>query len=405
MAIPVRVIYPGFDLDLQVLAGLGVNVPPHLVTPIRFARAVTGVSADSSAPDIDDHGFTTCPGGPMHGPSVGVVQGRTIRVKIMRDRIATDAPLVATMGDESIAQTEFPEAGDPLVPSDTPATGTDPPRPADCVFIRGLKAEQTTTLFVHHGRAGGPVLAQLSIRVLSELVVPVAGHLVRINGGQIHTQADVRETIPLASAVYAQAGIRFELVEPITQDDVTGFRDAGEVNLNTDELDRVRALSLNSNALNMYFIDRFNNTPRLGPMGIGNQVRFAPTSQTALVLAFVSVKSWRSYLLSHELGHVLGLDHYGLGQRDTHNVREDIWAHRSVMYNSDSLFPDPEDVNGNAAKAQARIEVGYPVIDGPMGIPGTHISNKLRAAQIPESDQIDRVRRSVLRKEFLPHTV
>ena len=57
------------------------SVVPHRIAPVRFARAVAGFT-DSSAPDMDDRGFTLpaqfCS---ARGPVVGLGQGATIRVK------------------------------------------------------------------------------------------------------------------------------------------------------------------------------------------------------------------------------------------------------------------------------------------------------------------------------------
>ena len=103
---------------------------------MRFVRAVAG-TADPSAPDIDDHGYTICPGGPTQGPSVGVASGALMRVKVMRDRMGDDADLFVTMADASVAAIEFPPVGTALPAADIPADDTNVARPADCVFLRG----------------------------------------------------------------------------------------------------------------------------------------------------------------------------------------------------------------------------------------------------------------------------
>src|SRR4051794_30396602 len=96
----IGLLFPGFDLDIQVLAGFPIDVEPHRIVPVRFARAVRGLAL-ADAPDIDDHGYTTCPGGPARGPSVGLRPGRTIRVKVVRDRISDAAALFPSIDDES----------------------------------------------------------------------------------------------------------------------------------------------------------------------------------------------------------------------------------------------------------------------------------------------------------------
>ncbi|MEP7381520.1 MAG: hypothetical protein ABI910_07530, partial [Gemmatimonadota bacterium] len=98
----IGLLFPGFDLDVQILAGFPLDLAPHRVVPVRFARAVAGF-ADASAPDIDDHGYTICPGGPTQGPTVGVASRALIRVKVMRDRIADDTDLFVSIDDASVA--------------------------------------------------------------------------------------------------------------------------------------------------------------------------------------------------------------------------------------------------------------------------------------------------------------
>src|SRR5579863_5747309 len=115
------------------------KLTPHRIVPIRFARAVTDVFADDTAPDLDDHGFTLpaqfCTAhGPvvgLMGPAAGQATGPEVRIKVIRDRVSDTTKLFPTIDDASVAKITFP-VNDVLSATDVAATATTPARNADC---------------------------------------------------------------------------------------------------------------------------------------------------------------------------------------------------------------------------------------------------------------------------------
>lgn len=403
----IPLLFPGFDLDIQILAGFPLDLKPHRVVPVRFARAVDGF-ADLNAPDIDDHGYTICPGGPTQGPSVGVTSGALIRVKVMRDRMADDAALFVTIDNAAVAAIEFPAAGAPLPTSDVPidilapVSDTNQVRPADCFFLRGGTsngASQTATLSVHFGTASGPVIAKLAVFQHPLLVVPMQLHSVTINGFAPRiSNTGVSQIVIEANKILAQAGIRLQPLSTIIPESVTGFNLPGIVEVARNEDDRLFNLNTQPNVLNAYFFRNFFDTT----VGLANAPRFNAASKTGFLFATefhnggIMDFQFVGHTMAHELCHVLGLEHFGNGQQGPPlTIREDIWAHRCVMFNRVVLEADRPN------SSLARVEVGYGRRANGSIRTGSLLMHKQRSG-IPLSGEVTTIRSGVAARLFLP---
>ena len=321
---------------------LHANVVPHRIVPVRFARAVSGF-ADTDAPDIDDHGFVL----PQDfcsalGPVVGVTQGKTIRVRVMRDRVDPTTSLFLSVDDASIAALDFPSPGDLLPNADVGD------RKADCVYLTGTatgSSVQETKLKVHFGAADGPVLAEMAVRVYPELVVQVQAHAVTINGTASGTTIDIaRQIFRRVNRIYSQAGVRFSLASNMMVETVNGFARAGTVTLDNSindqdntELQTVLRQNPVANRLNAYFFAHFFEIPDnvqdsvLGVAFSRDDARAHPAipatgfpgCQAGITFRDNADVAQVSATVAHEIGHSLRLSHYA--GRNGNAVREEIW--------------------------------------------------------------------------------
>jgi hypothetical protein len=396
-------------------------IVPQRVAPVRFARAVAGFS-DETAPDIDDHAFTLprqfCT---VHGPAVGVMQGDTVRVRVLRDRLEDTALLFATVDDSNIASIDFPVANSPLVPIDVPT------RPRDCVFVKGAAtgaAEQETKLSVRFGAANGPIVAQLAVRVYPVLTVRVQAHAVSINGqaptttfAQLQQIFDDpnRATARDVRGIYAQSGLRFVLQPNLMNEVVNGFARPGTVTLTNvadqqnTELQTVLRQNPVPNMLNAYLIGHyFDTTNGLTDRVLGiafstddasanppNPLTGFPGCQAGITFRDTPDLLEAAHTVAHEIGHSLRLQHYALGNgsnNSPNDIRHDIWAHRCLMHNIVGLGPGGD--AGNRFKSTpARIRVGYGSLANGTALTGQLITTKDRA-EIQQSDQVNVVRRA-----------
>ena len=384
--------------------------------PIRFARAISGFS-HRDAPDVDDHGFTSadryCD---ARGPVVGICKGKTIRIRVVRDRLEPTSPLFVTSDDETISTIEHPTPGTALNPNDIAATDSTPERKGDCIYINGASTSrntQATRVRVRYGASDGPVLAEIEVRVMPILVINVQAHSVSVNGGAqaLGSIQPVRRLIRRVNHVYAQAGIYFRLRPNLMSERVTGFATANAITLtNTaDSLNTELQTVLNQNParrdLNAYFVPNyFDNVRPAGSqwnqtLGIAfsqiqananppNAASGFPGCQPGITMWFGPDMKQLAHTTAHEIGHCLTLEHYAMGNGAS--IRHDLWAHRCLMHNFVNLrTSSTTDVVGYGAYADGSRSAGQLIMTK-------------RRRRIPQSDQVARVRRAALRGTYRP---
>lgn len=402
------------------------NAPPHRIAPVRFARAVSGLT-QASAPDVDDRGFVAVPNCTARGPVVGVRRGRTragsvapgptAHVRVVRDRIDRAARLFCTVDDPSIVEIVFPPQNTPLSPDETPAAGGEPARHGDTVYFRSVSTARTTQetkIKVRHGSGddSGKVLAEMSVRAIPVLRVPVQVHRVTINGRAAGVaQNGLDQLFERVNAIYAPAGVFFDHGTGWIEQSVTGFANAGQTG-EIEEEAQVTRTGQDNDALNVWVVPRFHDGNTLG-RGISHSLARGALGpdpswgfvgyQVGLLCSASGNLDAIAHIAAHEIGHVLDLEHYGGGQTTTHDVRNDIWAHRSLMWNALALPTDNTGLlAGNRFSATpARAEVGYG--DWAAGFPRTgQMLGIKRLRHVSQSDQVSHLRDAVLAHRYRP---
>lgn len=386
------------EYNVEVVEG----VSPHRVVPIRFARAVYG-EADGSAPDLDDRGFIPDRFCSAHGPVIGVIPGREVRVRVIRDRIDAAAPLFVSV-DDPIVEITHPGPGEAL----------DSERAADGVYFRGSRnvtRTKMTMLKVRYGSPQGPVLAELAIRIYPLLTIPVAAHAVTIGGVEpAIDRQDFQGLLDRMNRFYSQAGIRFVLRS--WQRDTTSmkFFAPGRIVIAFDpqgamtnppglrELLAVLSACPRASALNVHVIRYPVVLQGTGFMtGIGAREGFFQAGHApGVIFAPEGDVYGDAHVLAHEAGHVLRLEHYALAQLK--QMREDLWAHRNLLYLMTRLHSEDSEISGSheCHSTPARRQTGYGG-DYPGGLLGTKVFRHIRQA-----NQISVLRRAVLSRTWAP---
>jgi hypothetical protein len=397
------------------------NVVPHRIVPVKFARAVIGF-ADKDAPDLDDRGFVI-PDDFCHalGPVVGVTQDKTVRVRVIRDRIEPTTQIFPSVDDDTIASLEHPVPGSALNSAD--AGG----RIGDCIYIHGTatgSSPQETKIKLHFGRADGPVLAELAVQVYPELVIRVEAHAVTINGtAPTTTLANAQNIFRRINRIYGQAGVRFTIPTALRAEAVNGFARAGTVTLTNvadsrnTELQTVLRQNSTAGRLNAYFFAHYfdtvtaqqdqvlgiafsRDTARANP---ANPVTGFPGCQAGITFRDTNDIKEAAHTAAHEIGHSLQLEHYDNGQQGnaSSDVRQDIWAHRDLMHNFVDLGTATFPANNIFPNSAARTRVGYGRYNDGRVMAGELLGIK-KLARIRQSDQVNRLRRAARNQTFAP---
>lgn len=344
----------------------------QVITPVRFARAVTGPSV-RDAPDPDDRGFAlgsdglwrNAPSAPgARGPVVGVPVGETVRLKVVREDIDASAPLFVTSTQERVVVTPTTALG---------ADGVFRVRVTGPIIVGAA-------LQARLGALDGPVLGEMLVHVMGWANVPLCCHLVTLNGTVLNeggapvpaatsrTRADVEALVREVNGIWQPMGIRFSVVEwkntvrTLTAthgniagayQGVIGVDGSNQWHVQASELGRV---ARRARAVNVYFVRGTYDADT----GAFNNVRGVGTSVTAAADYGVVVPDpCDSNDLAHELGHVLNLDFHGggsIGHADdtaaSEHSRDNLWIRRRLLYSFNPTGP----VAGTPAR---RANVGY----------------------------------------------
>ncbi len=405
------------------------NVVPHRIVPLKFARAVTGF-ADIDAPDIDDRCFAIpqdfCD---AHGPVVGITQTKTIRVKVIRDRIEPTTQIFPTVDSDAIAALQHPAPGSALNPND--ADG----RIGDCIYLTGTatgSSPQATKVKLHFGSVDGPVLAELAVQVYPEIVIRVAAHAVTINGtASSMTLANVQNVFRRINRIYAPAGVRFTIPSQLRPETVNGYARAGTVTLTNvadqrnTELQTILRQGSVAGALNAYFFHHYFDTQNTSGGAAGTQdqvlgIAFSrddananpanavtgfPGCQAGITFRDTTDIREAAHTAAHEIGHALRLQHYDNGQQNNpptnSNVRQDIWAHRDLMHNFVDLGTATFPANNSFPNSVARAQVGYGRYTDGRLMAGQLLGIK-KLARIRQGDQVNTLRRAARSRSYAP---
>lgn len=322
---------------------------------VRFTRAVTGQPVED-APDIDDRGYADA----TRGPIVGLTQGKTIRVKLHRLRMAESAPLFLKSSDPAVLKVVDPADG--KVPSGKSAT----------IKLEGVKGGEPAKakVQVRHGTDdSGPLVHELTAWVWTSIKVPVTPHLATIaeagnaKATPVRSTADVEAMFKIVKAVWLPCGIVFDVGKVVEPKDAFQFRQAGVVWMDAEkgkeksdtfphkEFKQVIGTDHVAGTLNAWFIPRFGSASRdFGAGGIGMSrlkkdeyklpatgVFSADMDPTGTTLDLQS----RAHILAHEIGHCLTLWHTGKAEQSS-DAKRNTWAFRALMYNA--LFQPGLDV-------------------------------------------------------------
>jgi hypothetical protein len=309
----------------------------QIIVPVRFARAVSGGPV-VDAPDLDDRGFAmgTRPGtwgrSDTRGPMVGVTEGDTVRVRVVREDVDGTAPLFVTSTDPSVADIS---GGSAL--------------PADDVFsLKGVKDTKNSAvkIQVHLGAVGGPVLGELEPHIFQLRQIRVRAHLVTINGAAtVRTAAGLVPLFDAVNVIWRAAGIEFLYDQTQTRSgSITGFATAGTVTTNLGagqfgEFSKVLNLKSSpgdpapdANAVNVYFVQSSSD-----PASNWTGLTLDRESPRPGGFGVVLLDRGNAHELAHELGHFLDLDLHAGERSAGKHFRDDVQSERRLMFDFSPL--------------------------------------------------------------------
>lgn len=379
----------------------------HRIVPVRFARATEGVP-DRFCPDLDDAGFRQVPNCSARGPAVGMRRGTEIRILIVRDRLSTAAPLYVSVNKPKLLKISHPLSEAPLNPHETPG---------DCIALFASKKARDGSeaiVQIRFGKPEGPVMAELSIRIHKTIPIPIQVHRPSIGGTAAKVNAKrVRALLKTLNAVFASAGLFFtRATKRIPCRPARGrFSYPGAVvEGNYSELARTLGTHPHPTALNVFMIPIFVDTAGQSTQMIGQgwsqdllrrirpQLTPAdpPPAIGMMMASSVSDRGTQDLLAAHEIGHVLGLSHYGLAELGS-GLLEDLWANRnrmnpSVQLHSSGNNPFVARGHKNCDLSSARQAVGYGQDPGGIKWTGSALTCKPVSGVDLREDQVKTVR-------------
>lgn len=327
----------------------------QIIVPLRFARAVSG-NPVADAPEVDDRGFAmgARPGtwgqSRARGSMIGITEGDTVRVKLLREDIDDTAPLFATSTNTGIVEVVDPPGGGPI--------------PGSGVFsIRGIRdvANSPVAVQIRLGDASGPVISELEPHVFQLRELRVRVHLVSINGTATgRTAAAVTGLFDDVNAIWRPCGIQYTSLEFVNTV-VNGFAVAGQVTTNLsatpptwNEFSRLINTNFSRTRINIYCVPQANEWRGLT---FDNDVRRPAGGVTATSEGYgiVVVDAADANDFAHELGHYLDLDDHtdDLGGSQ---FRFDMWARRCLMFR---FNPYGDVTTATPAQPAHRNNIGY----------------------------------------------
>jgi len=351
---------------------LSIKKNRQSIVPIRFYRALAADPPSQSAdpvrerPAVDDRGFAmgarlgTWGHSTARGAMVGVQEGDTVKVKLLRTDIDDAADLYVTSTDTSVITIASPANGGPI------ATGG---AERNIIEITGVKDKRNAPVAVQvrFGALDGPVIAELEPHIFQAVELSVAFHRVNIFGTAPAKNVDDAQTlIATANDIWNPCGIRFRFNpanffdETIRQHSTNpnrsqyrhrpsgNWRDlpyrfdrAGYVTSDDRwtgaqggrwrESDMVEGLNPANVSINIYWSGNsaaYNNTGTYED-GSWNGLSVVGGNRRG---GLNIVESVGRYDLGHEIGHFLNLNHADENAAGDDTDNQDIWLVRRLMY-------------------------------------------------------------------------
>jgi hypothetical protein len=372
---------------------LRIRQGSQIVTPLRFGRARFG-PASADHPDIDDRGFAmnSRPFGwgttDARGAMVGVTEGLTAQIAVLREDIGEDAKLFVTTQPDNLVELVFPPRGAPLPLGGTPTRVGDP---HDVLTVRGIKdqAFRCGKIQVRLGSTTGPVLGEMECHIFAPKEVRCVAWLVTIRGigpnlrllpKAVRQPGDdlqipfnqyveeINKDFDQINAIFRPAGViihyqpertrRFSIDRKRKAGNQL-FKFPGKVNdkgTSTLEFDAVINEKFVDDAINLYFVHR--------ALGFA-AATFSPFQRSRSegfgIVVSDSYKDFEdpAHVLAHEIGHFFLMDHpdeIESGPQQTRDsVRGDMWTLRNVDFSNQFHHRNPphhrdlgygNDVNG-----------------------------------------------------------
>lgn len=372
----------------------------HVIVPVRFVRAVSGGPV-ANAPDVDHRAwnnphFTNWPDVQVRGGQVGVMLGKTVRLRVLREYLDSSAPIYVTVkrpgGATEQIEITRPSRGGPL-----PRSGR--------FSIKGKRSTPTrgnaNIVEARLGAVDGPVLAECEVRVFGRARVIVSPHIC-----MIHTTAGARgrdgtapririaRVLSMAKAIWRQAGVdliyrrtqRHHIYNAANVDQLVFWGSgAGTIGWMMGQAGLYRA-----NTLNAYFIRYSRQSGTFSPLGLGlhrgnsagvlpNPGIFIATDGIALAAGGTWTRPSTGRDLdqelandtAHEIGHFLGLSHFaGVNSPG----RDDTYTRCNLMH-PNNLLPQPVASGAGANNIRAN-DAGYGTGGGGQGHRGCMITMK-----------------------------
>ena len=174
---------------------------------------------------------------------------------------------------------------------------------------------------------------KFTVHVVNERVVDVRAWVICNKEGRFaRTLQQVRQMVNDASDIYAQVGVRLNLVEPIVVTNIPAAYDAG-YNSPTNghwSFDQIVDIESNTGGLECYFINSF----------VDRDYTQAANSTNGIVMTARA----DSTTLAHEVGHAFGLDDIYASNIDMKNATEELLEVPSYVNVSSNNVPS--DWNG-----------------------------------------------------------